>query len=57
MLDPFCGAASTLAAANAVGYRSIGIEKDPHYYRIAGKALPQLSCVQDQQQLFQDLAP
>lgn len=42
ILDPFCGAGSTLAAAEAVGYASIGIEKDPHYFEMARKALPQL---------------
>jgi site-specific DNA-methyltransferase (adenine-specific) len=43
VLDPFCGAGSTLAAAEAVGYQSIGIEKDPRYFEIAGKALPKLA--------------
>ena len=52
LLDPFCGAASTLAAANAVGYNSIGIEKDAYYYRLAREALPQLTELQNQQQLF-----
>jgi len=42
VLDPFAGAGSTLAAAEAVGYRSIGIEKDEHYYRIACEAIPKL---------------
>ena len=28
VLDPFAGAGSTLAAAEAVGYASIGVEKD-----------------------------
>jgi len=31
-----------LAAAEAVGYQSIGIEKDQHYYKIACKAIPKL---------------
>ena len=52
VLDPFCGAASTLAAANAVGYKSLGIEKDPYYYRMACEALPQLAALQGQHQLF-----
>lgn len=43
VLDPFCGTGSTLAAAEAVGYSSIGIEKDPHYFEIAKKALPRLA--------------
>ena len=42
VLDPFCGAGSTLAAAEAVGYRSVGIENDPKYFDIARRAIPQL---------------
>jgi DNA modification methylase len=42
VLDPFAGAASMLAAAEAVGYRSIGIEKDARYFDIAREALPKL---------------
>ena len=52
VLDPFCGAASTLAAANAAGYNSIGIEKDPYYYRMACQAVPLLAALQNQQPLF-----
>ena len=43
ILDPFCGAASTLAAAEAVGYTSIGIEKDRRYFEMAKRALPKLA--------------
>lgn len=43
ILDPFCGSASTLAAAEAVGYESVGIEKDPHYFEMARLALPKLA--------------
>lgn len=43
ILDPFAGSGSTLAAANAVGYRSIGVEKDARYIRLAQKAIPALS--------------
>ena len=42
ILDPFAGAGSTLAAAEAVGYRSVGIEKDRHYFDIAVGAIPRL---------------
>lgn len=43
VLDPFCGAGSTLAAAEAVGYPSLGVEKDPYYFEMARRALPKLS--------------
>ena len=43
ILDPFAGAGSTLAAAEAVGYESIGIEKDEHFFKIACDAIPRLS--------------
>ena len=42
VLDPFAGAGSTLAAAEAVGYESIGIEKDPHYFDVGVRAVPAL---------------
>lgn len=42
LLDPFMGAGSTIAAAMAVGYDSIGLELDPSYFRIAHRAIPQL---------------
>ena len=42
VLDPFAGAGSTLAAAEAIGYVSIGVEKDRHYFDIAGRAIPKL---------------
>lgn len=43
VLDPFAGGGSTLAAAEAVGYESIGIERDAEYFRIASEAIPRLA--------------
>jgi len=43
VLDPFAGSGSTLAAATAVGYRSIGVECDPRFVRIADAAIPKLA--------------
>jgi site-specific DNA-methyltransferase (adenine-specific) len=41
--DPFAGSGSTLAAANAVGYKSIGIESDAVFVKLAKAAIPKLS--------------
>ena len=43
ILDPFMGSGSTIAASSAVGYSSIGIEKDSAYFSIATKAIPALA--------------
>jgi len=43
ILDPFMGAGSTIAAAEAVGYSSIGIENDSSYYAVAVRAIPALA--------------
>lgn len=45
VLDPFAGSGSTLAAANAVSYESIGVEKDAGYFKAAQEALPKLSAL------------
>ncbi len=42
ILDPFAGAGSTLAAAEAVGYASVGVEKDKHFFTMAREAIPKL---------------
>ena len=47
VLDPFAGSGSTLAAAEAVGYSSIGVERDPRYFAIARAALPRLTALDD----------
>lgn len=43
VLDPFAGSGSTLAAAEAVGYSSVGVEVDPEFVRIAEEAIPKLA--------------
>ncbi len=43
VLDPFAGSGSTLAAAEAVGYQSVGIEKDSRYFNLATASIPKLA--------------
>ena len=43
VVDTFAGAGSTLSAAEAVGYRSKGIERDPVYFDMATKAIEKLA--------------
>ncbi|MBZ0276044.1 MAG: site-specific DNA-methyltransferase [Anaerolineae bacterium] len=43
ILDPFMGSGSTIAAANAVGVDSIGIEKHIPYYEMSLEAIPRLA--------------
>lgn len=45
ILDPFAGSGSTLAAANHLGYQSIGVEKSPDYFKIATTAMPKLEAL------------
>ena len=43
VLDPFAGSGSTLAAAEAVGYASVGVERDRRYFALARRALARLA--------------
>jgi site-specific DNA-methyltransferase (adenine-specific) len=41
--DPFAGSGSTLAAAEALGYKSIGVERHEEYYQLAIQGIPTLA--------------
>lgn len=43
VLDPFAGSGSTVAAAEAIGYQCIGLERYREYYEVGLKAIPLLS--------------
>jgi len=45
ILDPFMGAGSTIAAAKWAGLKSIGIELDPEYFKMAITAIPKLAAL------------
>ena len=54
VLDPFMGSGSTIAAAEAQGYVSIGVERFADYFDMATQAIPRLatlSVTTDVQQL------
>lgn len=46
VLDPFAGSGSTLAAASALGYTAIGLERDPDYFTLATRSIPLLAAYQ-----------
>ena len=48
ILDPFMGSGSSIAAAEAVGYASTGLELDLEYFRLAEKAIPRLAALYPQ---------
>lgn len=43
VVDPFMGSGSTIAAAESVGYASIGVERYREYYEMSHTAIPQLA--------------
>ena len=47
--DPFMGSGSTVAAAEAIGYKSLGVEKFETYYQQASKAIRPLSMISVEQ--------
>lgn len=47
VLDPFMGSGSTIAAAQALGYESIGVEANARYFALAERAIPELASIGD----------
>lgn len=45
ILDPFMGSGSTIAAAVACGLKSIGLESNSGYFRMAERAIPELATI------------
>lgn len=45
IVDPFMGSGSTIAAADAVGLSSVGVERLDEYYRMAVRAIPKLAAL------------
>lgn len=43
IIDPFMGSGSTIAAAEAVGYTGIGLERHQEYYELSLQAVPKLA--------------
>jgi site-specific DNA-methyltransferase (adenine-specific) len=57
ILDPFMGSGSTIAAAAAIGLRSIGIEILPDYFHMALKAIPKLTALAVDEEVPNDRKP
>lgn len=46
VVDPFMGAGSTIAAANAIGVSAVGVERDEAFFELAQDAVPRLARLQ-----------
>lgn len=51
ILDPFMGSGSTVAAAEFLGLKSIGLEVDEEYFRLAEQTIPRLAELEGNTQL------
>jgi site-specific DNA-methyltransferase (adenine-specific) len=52
VIDPFMGSGSTIAAAEAVGYRAVGIERYKDYFDASKLAIPKLAELQTEDDQF-----
>lgn len=55
--DTFMGSGSTMAAAEAVGVQSVGVERYADYYELSRKAIPKLAAVPPSPQEIQEELP
>lgn len=46
VVDPFMGSGSTIAAAEAIGIRAIGIERSIDYFEMACESIPKLKAIE-----------
>lgn len=54
VVDPFMGSGSTVAAAEAIGYQCIGVERFIEFYSMAKNSIPQLASLYTGQPLLVD---
>ena len=54
--DPFMGSGSTIAAAEALGLSSVGVERHSDYYELSRHAIPQLATVRTDVESLQELS-
>lgn len=52
--DPFMGAGSTIAAAEALQVSSVGVERYADYYEVSRKAIPKLAAVRVPKEVLQE---
>ena len=52
--DPFMGAGSTIAAAEALRVSSVGVERYADYYEVSSKAIPKLAAIRFPKEALQE---
>jgi site-specific DNA-methyltransferase (adenine-specific) len=53
VVDTFMGSGSTIAAAESIGYDSIGLEIDPDFFAMSMQAIPRLATLEVEWQSFE----
>ncbi|MGH8065708.1 MAG: DNA-methyltransferase [Candidatus Entotheonellia bacterium] len=53
IVDTFMGSGSTIAAAESIGYESIGLEIDPDFFAMGTQAIPRLAALDVEWQSFE----